>query len=185
MQQLPDSELPRWQQAEAADVYARHMWGALLLASAMILGACGDGYPDRWDYCDSPTDTSVDSLDVVRPVREPSEPVADGFVTLADPAAVPVTFGGQGFQMIDVYLRMTGAVPGCIAQTSALRTLDDQALVSESSARVTFRQADASYRTWTIWLVLTDEIPRSELIKLVVTAGGRTSETRITIEPRT
>ncbi len=90
---------------------------ATLAAALLGLGfTCGGGPTPSSQTCEAAQlDGTVDAVDIGRFVDSTFTAYQDGDV-------VPLTYGGQGFPMLVLNLRLEGsAVPGCVPQTTVVR----------------------------------------------------------------
>lgn len=108
----------------------------MVIASALALGmTCGPGDPDpSSDTCEA--GGAIGAIDAVTIGR------FDGttFTAFGDGDVAPIVYGGQGFPMLVVNLRLEGSgVPGCVPQVTRVRKADG-ALETSETLPLTARQ---------------------------------------------
>lgn len=140
-------------------------------------GGCNNGVLPL-DDCDNPaSNTMLASLDMVRPA-------GDGYAMVSDYDVIPFIYGGQGSPMIDIYLRMTGDVPGCLAQLTEVESTAGEPIALDRYARNTYPQNDGSYATKGIFLVMSEQW-YGTLVRVTNSAGGQSAERLIYIDTDT
>lgn len=138
-------------------------------------GGCNGGDGPVFDTCDNPAPNAViSSLALVRPA-------GSGYAPINDYDVIPFTYGGQGSPMIDVYLSMTGDVPRCLAQRSEVRSFVDAVLEYDEFPRSTYAQADGTFVTKGIFLIMSEEY-YGLFVRLIVSAGGQTVERHVYLQ---